>query len=221
MKKNLLKAALLLCCVMAFSSCGDTANSFNMAIANAMRPWNEAEQRAHRQALTEWQVGEETDETAVQEFGYDNCFRVCELSASYTDDAQYLYLPVSDLREVRSLVYWQAPGEYIYHSVVVGTVICHKSIAADLCAIFKQLYEEKYSIQSLMPLVYDFPMDYIISSNFSFCYSYNTTDYVEDKHHQGKAVCLNPKYPPVDGDKAVNLFAQKGFTWDGQYTFEK
>ena len=227
MRKILMKLAVLACCVMMASCAGDVADSIDKAIDKGLQPLTEAQKRAHREALTNWSVGSETDEEAVNEFGYAKCFRVMTLTEGYTGSAEFLAPGTSadDLREVRALCYWTEPTDKYYH-INIGTLICHKSIANDVLAILKQLYEEKYPILSLMPSLFNNPKSEIVLHNYSFCYSYDASGEgydVGDKHRQGLAICLNPNpsYYPKDGDKAVTLFTQKGFTWNSQCEFVK
>ena len=127
---------------------------------------------------------------------------------------------------MRSLFYCENALDHIH----IGEIICHKSIANDLLAIFRQLYEARYNIESLMPVssseLTELTDRANASYNFTFCFNFNSSP-VDEQHLQGLSVVVNPYTPPTADDQAVRLFKQHGFTWGGdtaggkRYRFEK
>ncbi len=226
MKKFFLFAAAVACC-LGVTSCSigdDVAEAFEKGIDKALEPLTEAQKQSHRDALKYWTVGEPTDEDAIKEFGYDNCFTVVEVGQNRLgSEDRNPAVDFANMREVRTLYYWEEPGNKKNYGLLVGAVISDKRIASDLLAIFKQLYESKYPINRLVNTISSAPADYIVQENVSFCYCYNEEqpNAVSEAHHLGLAVCLNPKTPITEQDAAVKLFRQYGFEWDGKNTFTK
>lgn len=98
--------------------------------------------------LQDWVVNGDTSEEAISQFGYENCFKTLALDQEKWDNYMYFYqgdkstLNRSDYSCVRSLFYDEYSTEHIH----VGEIVCNREIAADLLAIFRQLYEAKYHI---------------------------------------------------------------------------
>ena len=101
--------------------------------------------------------------------------------------------PRADLRYLKVLHY-NKDGE-----VLEGEMICHKSIANDLLAIFQELYKAKYPIER-MKLVDEYEADDEASmrannsSAFNFRYISGTKSL--SRHSRGMAVDINPLYNP-------------------------
>lgn len=203
----------------------DIEEAFEKAIDKALEPLTEAQKQAHRDALTDWINNNATDQEAIKEFGYDNCFKVTELREGvYSKELlNNPALQASDLREVRSLHLWQEPGNARNTGILVGIVLANKDIAQDLCNIFKQLYEAKYPVNRMETCVFDYTENDIKKDNMTFCYSYypNQSEAVSEQNQKGLAICLNPGNAPQNNDKAVKIFKEHGFKWDGKYTFTK
>lgn len=183
--------------------------------------------------LKDWNVNSSTSEEAISEFGYENCFKIVavedywwnEFSSYYRGDQSAVKR--NDYSSVRTLFYCKNAMDHIH----VGEIICNKSIANDLLTIFRQLYEAKYDIDTLMPTL---ATDYIIltedaspSYNHTFCFHF-MADPVDEMHLKGLALVVNPYAPsqPTADDLCVKLFKQHGFTWGGdvqggkRYRFE-
>lgn len=182
--------------------------------------------------LQEWVVNGDTSEEAISQFGYENCFKTLALDQEKWDNYMYFYqgdksaLNRSDYSCVRSLFYHEHSTEHIH----VGEIICNKGIAADLLAIFRQLYEAKYHIESLSPVPSVDLIDLTekASASYNFTFSFHVfSNPVDEQLLKGLAVIVNPYAPPVANDLAVKLFKQHGFTWGGdeaggqRYRFEK
>ncbi len=222
-KTNVMYVLAVLMSSMVLSSCAkDIADAIEKGLDKAIEPLTEAQKQAHRDALTYWIINNGTDQEAIDAFGYNNCFTVVDIDDNRFSEDLPAGVQKSDLCEVRTLFLWQEPGNANNSGILVGGVICHKDIANDLRDIFKQLYEAKYPINQ-MALSLNMPLKTALETDVTFCYSYNSNSpsEISEAHQKGKAVCLNPQNKPKSGDKAVTLFTAKGFTWDGQYTFEK
>ena len=80
-----------------------------------------------------------------------------------------------------------------------GELVCHKSIADDLLAIFRELYEAKYPIERMV-LIDEYDADDEASmctnntSAFNFRYISGTRRL--SRHAQGMAIDINPLYNP-------------------------
>ena len=182
--------------------------------------------------LQEWVVNATTSEKAIATFGYENCFKTVamddatwgEFNANYQGDKSVVSR--SDYACVRSLFYCQSAMTHIH----IGEIICNKSIAPDLQTIFRKLYEEKYNIESLMPVMTtnldELTQNSSPSNNYTFSFHFLSNP-VDELHLKGLAVVVNPYTPPTADDLAVRLFKQHGFTWGGdvaggkRYRFEK
>lgn len=99
----------------------------------------------------------------------------------------------SDLRYLQVLHY-NKEGE-----VCKGELVCHRSIANDLLAIFKELYRAKYPIERMV-LIDEYNADDEASmqanntSAFNFRYISGTRRL--SKHSKGLAIDINPLYNP-------------------------
>ena len=197
---------------------------------------DELDREAHErnlQNLRDWVINSNTTQEAIDEFGYENCFKIVPLESFFWNDYTTYYkgdlsdVNKNDLVEVRSLFYNKPAMSHIH----IGEIICNKSIANDLLAIFRQLYESQYHIDQMMPVA---EIDYTQITNgstasydFTFCFHFNS-DPIDMAHVKGLAVVLNPYNPPTSAsDQAVTLFKLHGFTWGGddpngkRFRFEK
>jgi len=105
---------------------------------------------------------------------------------SYPDDAE---VKLADLRYLR-LSYVDFDGKE-----QVGEMICNKSIADDLVAIFRELYEARYPIRSIR-LIDDFNGDdeASMAADNTSCFNYRKKTGMRElsKHARGLAVDINP-----------------------------
>ena len=186
----------------------------------------------HLNNLKNWVVNGSTSEKAIAQFGYENCFTILPIQDYYWKDYQNSQhegtatVNRSDLMSVRSLVYFGTSMS----PLKTGEIICNKSIANDLLAIFRALYEAKYNVDTMMPVAMtnyqSLTEQANASNNHTFCFHF-TGNPLGEAHVKGLAVVLNPYTPPTADDLAVKLFKQHGFTWGGdsadgkRYYFEK
>ena len=109
---------------------------------------------------------------------------------SFKDDCTTLR---EDLRYLRVL-HFNKEGE-----LKEGELVCHKSIANDLLAIFRELYRSKYPIERMV-LIDEYEADDEASmrannsSAFNFRFISGTRRL--SKHSQGMAIDINPLYNP-------------------------
>lgn len=105
-------------------------------------------------------------------------------------DLRYLRIPYHDLNGNRQL----------------GEMVCHRTIAADLLAIFRELYANDYRIERMVLIDdYDADDDRSMEANNTSCFNFrimtgSTT--ALSKHALGLAVDINPLYNP---------YVKKGF----------
>lgn len=161
---------------------------------------------------------------------------------SYPDGA------LTDLAELRYL----RLSHYDFDGVPqTGEMVCHAAIAADLCEIFRDLYEAGYPIASIR-LVDDFDGSDEVSmaADNTSCFNYRTRPGQTrlSLHARGLAVDVNPRENPYVGrtgrvlpagseayadrtadfphkigreDLCYRLFRAHGFSWGGAWTRSK
>jgi len=127
-----------------------------------------------------------------------------------------------------------------------GELICHRTIASDLIAIFRQLYEARYPIERMRLIDdYDASDERSMCDNNTSCFCFRPVSGTQklSKHAQGLAIDINPLYNPyvkgsvvqpatarryvdrkavypykiVAGDLLHRLFLQHGFRWGGSW----
>lgn len=102
-------------------------------------------------------------------------------------------VPRSDLRYLQ-LLHYDFKGK-----VLRGELICHKSIAKSLTKIFKELFKQKYPIQSIR-LIDDFDADdeSSMQANNTSCFCFRTVAGKKtlSKHARGLAIDVNPLINP-------------------------
>lgn len=131
-------------------------------------------------------------------------------------------------------------------SVRVGQMVCNRRVAQELLDIFRELYRNKYRIESIR-LVDDFDGDdrRSMEANNTSCFNFRRVAGAKSlsRHAYGMAVDLNPLYNPyvrrgkvappgaekyadrskpfpykIDpNDLAYKLFTQKGWRWGGSW----
>lgn len=83
--------------------------------------------------------------------------------------------------------------------VRLGEMVCHRDVAADIIAIFRELYAERYPIERMV-LIDDYDADderSMAANNTScFCYRNVAGSRSRSRHSYGKAVDINPLYNP-------------------------
>ena len=154
-------------------------------------------------------------------------------------------IELSELRYLK-LLYYDYNGR-VRH----GEMVCNKAIAADLIAIFKELYKAKYPLASVR-LIDDFGGDdeRSMAANNSSCFNYRQATNSSTKlsaHARGMAVDINPLQNPyvkgeevlpesaqeyadrsvdfphkiTDEDLCCKLFRAHGFQWGGAWNSVK
>lgn len=101
--------------------------------------------------------------------------------------------PREDLRYLR-LSHYNMEGE-----VLQGELICHKAIAADLLAIFRELYYAKYPIERMVLIdEYDADDEASMRANNSSAFNFRYISGTKrlSKHSRGMAIDINPLYNP-------------------------
>ena len=99
-----------------------------------------------------------------------------------------------DLRYLRVLHYNKV-GE-----VLQGELICHKDIADDLLAIFRELYQAKYPIERMVLIdEYDADDEASRRANNTSAFNYRKASGMRtlSKHSTGMAIDINPLYNPL------------------------
>ena len=99
-----------------------------------------------------------------------------------------------DLRYLRVLHYNKV-GE-----VLQGELICHKDIADDLLAIFRELYQAKYPIERMVLIdKYDADDEASMRANNTSAFNFRKASGMRtlSKHSIGMAIDINPLYNPL------------------------
>ena len=148
--------------------------------------------------LDSWRAGTVVSAQEVTRYGVDRCFAIEQISDAVFARMRYSYMPNphiarADLRYLRLL------HRDAHDRIVLGEMVCHRSIAADLVAIFRQLYDAHYPI-ARMVLVDEYRADDETSmrANNTSCFCYRTVagSRKVSAHAMGMAVDINPLYNP-------------------------
>ena len=108
-------------------------------------------------------------------------------------------VPREQLRYVKVL-HWNGDGK-----VCLGEIVCHRSIAADLVEIFRELYNARYPIGRIVLIDnYDADDTGSMCDNNTSCFNYRHVagTRVPSNHSYGKAIDINPLYNPYVKKKA-------------------
>lgn len=151
------------------------------------------------QAFKSWTAGTIVTAEAVAQYGESRCFASEPLSNAVFGRMQGRSYPAgcrvprASLRHVR-LLHYDLDG-----NIRLGELVCHRDIADDLVAIFRELYRHRYSLQSVR-LIDDFDADdersMRANNTSSFCYRQIKGQTRLSAHAQGKAIDINPLYNP-------------------------
>ena len=142
-------------------------------------------------------------EIAGQEDAWFSAFEIVEGDAVYERIAGKSYRPNPDIA-LRDLMYLRIPHYDYDHKVRLGEMIVNRDAAVDTLAVFRDLYEAEYEIES-MRLIDDFwagdgdSSDWasIRANNTSaFCYRTITDGSALSNHALGRAIDLNPAQNP-------------------------
>lgn len=205
---SLLCAASL--AVAASSACKDaTARHATPSIAEShpintsanrhSKPTQQTEYDSQKAILEIWKAGSEISDKTIKTYGTDRCFSSHTINdtlfkrihgKSFKADCT---VPRADLRYLH-LLHRTTDGK-----ILLGEMICHKDIAADLLDIFRRLYEAHYPIERIR-LIDDYAADDIQSmdNNNTTCFNFRNISGSKklSNHSLGKAVDLNPLYNP-------------------------
>lgn len=156
-------------------------------------------QAAGPSAADAWKAGEVVPPATLSAATLVQCFRAEPIGddllrrisgRSYRPNP---HVRPSDLRYLRVLHY-DGQGR-----ILRGELICHKTIAADLLTIFRELYDHRYPI-GRMQLIDDYDADdeRSMRANNTTCFCYRTiaSSARISKHALGLAVDINPLYNP-------------------------
>ena len=111
------------------------------------------------------------------------------------------HITIDELRELK-LSYVDFDG-----CEQVGTMICNKAAADDLCSVFSELFKAGYQIEKIrLADEYGGNDDLIMADNCSSCFNYRTVANTNtlSLHALGLAVDINPRYNPyIVGDNIM------------------
>lgn len=149
--------------------------------------------------LQSWQAGCVVSAEAVNHYGLSRCFLAEPIpDAVFARMRGHSYptgctISRSSLRYVRTL-YVGFDGH-----THIGELVCNKLIAADLVAVFRELYQRRYPI-GMMRLIDDYHAsdEESMRANNTSCFCYRPVKGYSklSKHAEGLAVDINPLYNP-------------------------
>lgn len=184
--------------LISFSAIFLSADSINFTPVAA----NEAKQSiAHPvdEAFVKWKAGTVVTESAVRAYGLHRCFVQTPISNTVfarikgKSYKSYSSIPRSDLRYL-CILHYNAAGQ-----PQLGELICHRSIAADLLDIFKNLYNAHYRIERMV-LIDNYGADdeQSMAANNTSCFNcrYIAGTHKLSNHSSGRAIDINPRYNP-------------------------
>lgn len=157
------------------------------------------EPSAGREALRLWQAGREVSEADVKSYGLKRCFAADTLSDAVFQRMQGksykqgCIIARSDLRYVRVL------HRTLDDRILLGEIVCHRTIAGDLVSIFRTLYDAHYPIERMQLIdEYDADDEHSMTDNNTTCFNYRPIHGGKklSYHSQGKAIDINPLYNP-------------------------
>ena len=102
--------------------------------------------------------------------------------------------PREELRYLRVLHYNKVGEE------LQGELVCHKDIAEDLLAIFRELYQAKYPIERMVLIdEYDADDEASMRANNTSAFNFRKASGMRtlSKHSTGMAIDINPLYNPL------------------------
>ena len=151
------------------------------------------------ESLKKWSAGAIVTTDAIEAYGADKVF----ISTDITDDIyNRIYgksyktdctVPLKDLCYLK-LLHYDINGD-----IRIGEMICNRSIANHLIAIFKELYQAKYPIERMVLIdEYDANDEASMRANNSSSFNYRMIagGGKWSKHALGLAVDINPLYNP-------------------------
>ena len=155
---------------------------------------------ANAQSILEnWTAGSTVTKAEVEQFGVDNCFKVCDIDdktfarmqgKSYKAECT---IPLSELRYIKALHVTQDGV------ILLGEMVVNRAIAQDVVAILRRLYEAGYPIERMVLVdEYDADDETSMRANNSSAFNYRHTPGGTrlSAHSRGMAVDINPLSNP-------------------------
>ncbi len=152
-----------------------------------------------QEPLKQWVAGQQVAEESIKKYGIDRCFTAepisdavfkriygCSFKKGCTvTRAQLRYLKV---------LHYNADGQ-----IMLGEMMCHKDISADLVDIFHNLFNAHYPIERMVLIdKYGADDEASMRANNTSCFNFRTVagSHRLSKHSLGRAVDINPFYNP-------------------------
>lgn len=225
MKKNfqwVIAAALLICGTTVTTSCHDVVEH---AVDGLFEPLNKKADEAEKERkqelmdnLSRWNIGSATDQESVNKFGYDNCFKVVELTPEFWAGKDAPAVSSSSSAANLCMVRFLTTNSLLRDNKQIGisAVICNKAIANDLLFVFRKLYEAHYDILHATTAA-GYCRENLMNLNCTYSYFFdeNKPDDASTQELQGLCVVVNANKSIGSDDMAVKLLKQRGFAWGG------
>lgn len=151
-------------------------------------------------------------EKAVKQYGEANCFKILPIS-----DAVFARMKGKSYKQNCTIARFNLRYLRLLHRNAegrpqLGEMVCDAAIAADLVAIFRELYQKGYRIERMV-LVDEYGADdeRSMTANNTTCFNFRTIAGSKrlSYHSRGRAVDINPLYNPMvrtrsDGTRSVS-----------------
>ena len=149
--------------------------------------------------LRKWTAAAVVDDADVERFGIDECFVALPISDAVFSRIQGKSYKKECTMTRETLRYLHVLHRNVEGKTQLGEIVCNASIADDLIAIFRQLYEAAYPIERMVLVdEYDADDERSMTANNTSCFNFRPISGSSklSKHSQGLAIDINPLYNP-------------------------
>ena len=150
-------------------------------------------------ALREWTPAVVVEDAEVERYGVDSCFVAYPISDAVFSRMQGKSYKNGCTMPRENLRYLHILHRNVDGKTQLGEIVCNASIADDLLAIFRQLYDAGYKIERMVLIdEYDADDERSMTANNTSCFNFRPVSGSAklSKHSQGLAIDINPLYNP-------------------------
>lgn len=149
--------------------------------------------------ICRWVAGETIKPSSIEKWGQKRAFKEYAIGQSlfkriykksYKEDCN---IRIEDLRYLTILHY------NIKKEILLGELICHKDISADLLSIFQELFKNHYPIERMLLIdTYNANDESSMQANNTSCFNFRRIagSKILSNHSTGHAIDINPLYNP-------------------------
>ncbi len=149
--------------------------------------------------IDRWEAGSVVDSTLVYSYGIEKCFTSDSISISLFSKMEGRTYHENTPVKLTDLSYLKILHKDSEGRILLGEMICNRSIAADLLDIFSQLFHAGYPVERMvLPSNYGGDDEASMTANNTSCFNSRTISgsAKPSKHAYGLAVDINPLYNP-------------------------